>query len=137
MTDETKKPPMPFSQVLRTLGDGALHDELSQGYHDLLAAVIEQKKPGTLTLTLKVSPDTKMATPFVTVTDAVTVKAPQAPRPATGMFYNPKTGQQQREHPNMQPLLDSAGAVQVPAGDDDVVAIPADDAPAVTIPTED
>lgn len=142
-TPEDENVAKPFAQVVREIGaergvGKSLHDDLTAEYHDLLAAVVEHQKPGTLTLTIKVDVDTKMSTKFLKITDVVTVKAPKAPRQATGMFYNPTTGQQQREHPNMNPLLDADGLVVVgrDTGDDVVVVTTKQGDDVVRIPKE-
>lgn len=49
----------PFMDFLREHRSGATHDELSDKLQDLVAAVVEEGKGGTLTLSIKISPKGK------------------------------------------------------------------------------
>lgn len=83
MTEDRRKPFAAFVQEQRS---GGLHGELSDGLSELVTAVSEHRKAGTLTLTLKVTPNNDGVT--VTVTDKVAVKAPEADRGAAIFFVD-------------------------------------------------
>lgn len=119
-TEEDERYAAPFAEVLRMMGDGRLHAELTEKWHDLVAAVNDHQKPGSLTLTFKVDIETKMTTPVLVITDAVTMKAPQPARPKS-MFYTDKHGNVSRDHPNMEPMLDEGLKVVERKQDDEPI----------------
>jgi hypothetical protein len=82
--DETRIEP--FAAVLQKIQNGRTHDELSVGMRDLVAAVIETGKAGTLTFTIKVAPS--KAEGIVELSDKVDFKPPKFERPASIFFVD-------------------------------------------------
>lgn len=78
MPDEPQR--KPFAAFIQEQRGGGLHGELSDGLSELVTAVAEHRKAGTLVLKLKVTPNNDGVT--VTVTDEVALKAPAADRGA-------------------------------------------------------
>lgn len=74
----------PFAAFVQEQRGGGLHGELSDALADLVNAVQETGKPGTLTLAVKVTPNKDGVT--VMVTDKITVKAPEGDRGAAIFF---------------------------------------------------
>lgn len=86
----------PFGTFLQEHRKQGLHNEASEGLQELVSAVGEHKKQGTLTLTVTVKPGEVDGT-FV-ITDKVAVKAPEAERPAS-IFYSDDRGNLSRRDP--------------------------------------
>lgn len=107
MTEQHAKP---FADFLA--GQGQAHDELTEGLHDLVAAVRDTGKAGSITLTIKVEAD-KRSDGVLRVTDNVTVKAPKHDRGAR-IYYQDKGGNLSRTDPN-QPELEGLRDVSAPA----------------------
>lgn len=76
----------PFAAFLHEQRNGALHADLSDGLNELLAAVREHGKPGSLTLTIKVKPASSGAADTVIVADDLKIKAPEGDRGASIFF---------------------------------------------------
>lgn len=76
----------PFADFLREANRGRVHDELTEQFHAVLAAVKDTGKAGTLTLTLKVSKQKKTA--MLEISDDVKAKIPQLDRPAQVWFLD-------------------------------------------------
>lgn len=74
----------PFAAFIQEQRNGGLHGELSHGLAELVTAVQETQKPGTLTLTVKVQPNKDGVT--MTVTDKVVSKLPEGDRGAAIFF---------------------------------------------------
>lgn len=92
----------PFAEFLQEQRGGAAHNEVSDAFNELVAAVQQYAKPGELTLTIKVKPAaTGGGTVFVT--DKVTLKAPEGDRPAA-LFFIDADANLSRRDPN-QPEL--------------------------------
>lgn len=91
----------PFANFLSQ--QGGAHDELTEGLHDVIAAVKETGKPGSVTLTIKIDPD-KKAQGIFRISDNVTIKAPQHDR-GTRIYFADKSGNLTRSDPN-QPELE-------------------------------
>jgi hypothetical protein len=89
----------PFASWLQDQRGGGLHGELTDELADLVTAVREHDKPGTLTLTITVKPN---ADSFF-VSDEVKVKAPRAER-GSSLFFADDTGNLMRRDPR-QPEL--------------------------------
>jgi hypothetical protein len=81
--DEGRKPFAAFVQEHR---GGGLHGELSDALAELVLAVQETTKPGTIALTIKVAPNKDGVT--VTVTDKLVTKLPEADRGAAIFFVD-------------------------------------------------
>lgn len=118
MSDQAEAPEVtpqlkPFAATLQEQRKGELHQELSEGLAELVAAVMEQEKPGTLTLQLKVSPagDGEQ----VHVVDKVKVAAPQ-PDNKPSIFFATAEGNLSRRNPRQPELplrkVPSAGDVE-------------------------
>jgi hypothetical protein len=93
----------PFTEFLLQQGYGGTHDELTYGLHDLIAAVKDHGKGGSLVLTIKVDPVGKGDERQVMVTDNVVLKAPSGKRP-TSIFFVDDDGNLTRKDPR-QPEL--------------------------------
>lgn len=105
--DQTRKPFAAFVQEQRA---GALHGELSDGLVELVQAVQETGKAGTVQLTVKVAPNKDGVT--VTVTDKVVVKLPEGERGAA-IFFADEHGNLMRRDPRQTelPLKEIRGRV--------------------------
>lgn len=96
--------PEPFSSFLFAQRKGATHGELTDGLAELLQAVMDTGKAGTLTLQIKVSKATKNGGNQMFVADTVTVKAPKAAREESLFFFDERTSSLSRNDPT-QPAL--------------------------------
>lgn len=94
-------PRKPFAAFVQEQRAGGLHGELSDGLAELVTAVKELGKPGSIVLTVKVTPNKDGAT--VTVTDKVKVSMPEAERGAA-IFFVDDNGNLSRRNPNQQEL---------------------------------
>jgi hypothetical protein len=103
---QSAEPPQvrPFAAFLQEQSRGRTHLELSEQLHALIAAVAETGKAGSLVLRIDVKPISPGDTSTLTVTDAITVKAPKADRPKS-IFFVDGTGNLSREDPK-QPVLE-------------------------------
>lgn len=90
----------PFMAVLREQRNGMTHSELTDSLSEVVQAVLETGKAGSLTLTMKVSLSGDGA---VIVTDDVKVKVPQPERKGS-VFFADQFGNLSRSNPN-QPEL--------------------------------
>lgn len=107
MTEQHAKP---FADFLAQ--QGRAHDELTEGLHEVIAAVKETGKPGSVTLTIKIDPD-KKAQGIFRISDNVTIKAPAHDR-GTRIYFADKSGNLTRSDPN-QPELEGLRDVSAPA----------------------
>lgn len=89
----------PFADALIELSGGRTHTELSQQLHDLIAAVRDTGKKGSLTLTISVSRMKNAAENTLTVTDDVKAKLPAHDRNVS-VFYADANGNLTRRDPN-------------------------------------
>ncbi|HXO86917.1 MAG TPA: hypothetical protein VN803_15450 [Gemmatimonadales bacterium] len=94
--------PKPFSQFLVEQRSGGMHGELSDKLQELVAAVAQHDKAGTLTLTVSVKPIDGRPGQYIVVDD-VKVKAPEAPR-GSSLFFADDHGNLSRSDPR-QPEL--------------------------------
>ena len=91
----------PFLDTLRDLGHGTIHDLLSDGLQELVAAVASEGRGGKLVFTINLKPlgkgDALVATPEIVV---------KAPRQAldTTVFYPTPENNLVREDPRQQKL---------------------------------
>lgn len=99
----------PFSDVLAQ--QSRAHQEATDGFHEVIAAVAETGKSGSVTITLKVEPD-KKAEGIFRVTDSVKVTIPQFDR-ATNIYFRDSTGNLTRNNPN-QPEIEGLRDVSAP-----------------------
>lgn len=93
--------PRPFTQWLLEQRQGGLHAELTDGLSELVRAVMEHEKGGSLTLMVKVNPMGNGIN--LVVSDEIKVKKPEAARPVS-MFYGDDSGSLSRRDPR-QPEL--------------------------------
>lgn len=89
----------PFADALIELSGGRTHTELSQQLHDLIAAVRDTGKKGSLTLTISVSRMKNASENTLTVTDDVKAKLPAHDRNVS-VFYADANGNLTRRDPN-------------------------------------
>lgn len=93
-----------FGNTLALIRDGDCVDEASQKLQELVAAVRETGKPGSLTITLKAKPATiRGAIGTLVIDDDVTVKLPKAGK-AQSLFFATEANTLQRSDPNQQEL---------------------------------
>lgn len=90
----------PFADVLCEMNKRRTHNELSLALQDLVAAVTDTGKAGTLTLVLKVS--SAKSHGMVVIEDDVKVKKPQAR--AASLFYVDGEFNVRRNDPNQDEL---------------------------------
>lgn len=100
------KTPEPSNAYLATVqrhrGGKAL-DEASAKLAEVVAAVVETGKAGTVTITLKIAPASR-GNGAVTVTDEVTAKIPQSPRPDSFWFAS-EDGALSKDDPRQKELF--------------------------------
>jgi hypothetical protein len=93
-----------FAVFLQDLRDGRAHSELSAGLADLLAAVKDTGKGGTLTFSLKVKPGARgKDVDKVIITDNVKVDLPK-PERGEDFFWVTDSNELSRKHPRQQSL---------------------------------
>ena len=88
-----------FLNTLQEFRNGESIAELSENLQSLVAAVRETGKKGTLTYTVKISPQGDA----VVLTDDIKLKAPELPRDAS-IFFATEEGVLQRDNPNQRKL---------------------------------
>lgn len=91
----------PFAAVLQEHRDGVLHAELSEKLAELVRAVAEEDKSGTLTLGLRVGPGPMPGS--IVISPTVTSKVPTPPLDAA-LFFHDDSGNLSRRDPR-QPEL--------------------------------
>lgn len=91
----------PFGQFLLEQRNGALHGELSDRLREMVEAVVQHRKAGTLTITITVKPLSSAGQYLVA--DEVKSKAPEADRGAS-LFFADGRGNLSRTDPR-QPEL--------------------------------
>lgn len=94
------KPVLSFAKWLEKHARGSLNDEASAAMAELVKAVSDRGKGGTLTLTIKVEP-TGQSGRMVAAGGKVDTKAPQPPA-ELGIFYVGEGGSLHREDPYQQ-----------------------------------
>lgn len=92
-----------FNQSIALVRNGQLHNELTKALGELVSAVKDQGKGGSLTLTLKIKPFSKADSSTLVLEDAISVKAPK-PDSAPTVFYATDRGGLSRSDPR-QPEL--------------------------------
>ncbi|WP_280476059.1 hypothetical protein [Nocardia farcinica] len=100
----------PFADFLAELRKGSVHDELTEKFHELIAAVMETRKPGTITLTIKAS--VHKGTDMLAINDAVAVKVPRLDRPQS-LWFTDAAGNPCRNDPS-QLAFEGIRAVPTP-----------------------
>src|SRR5438067_1695194 len=93
-----------FAVFLQDLRDGRAHAEMSAGLADLLAAVKDTGKGGSITFQLKVKPGARgRDVDKVVITDNVKVDLPK-PERGEDFFWVNDDNQLSRNHPRQQSL---------------------------------
>lgn len=87
MSDEEPTEEQSFAAFLCQHARGASERELSTALRDLAEAVEETGRPGSITYTLSLRPESR-AEHVVTTTDEIKVKMPKADRPASIFFID-------------------------------------------------
>ena len=95
LTDEPQV--RPFAELLTVLDHGNAHAEASRALHDLVAAVRDSGKKGTMSIALTVAP-LKGSDSQVVVAAQVTAKPPKS-EPAAAVFYLDDAGNLTRHDP--------------------------------------
>jgi hypothetical protein len=75
-----------FAEFLIKRASGS-HTELTEALQRVVAAVIETRKPGSITYKLKLRPAKDMPGDAMLVTDSVETSVPQADRDAVGVMW--------------------------------------------------
>lgn len=98
--DDERTRTRPFADFIREQRSGKTHDELSTLLCDVVEAVIEHRKQGSVTLKVTVTP-LKEGTfnGAVSITDEVKASIPKADRGAS-MFFGDEEGNLHRDPPN-------------------------------------
>lgn len=105
----------PIFDVLSQIKGGAAIHDAAKDLNELVRAVKETNKPGTITIKLTVEPD-KTDSTVVTIQPDVTLKLPKKPR-AKGIFYvDEKTYDLTREDPRQLELLKEREAERAQSG---------------------
>lgn len=94
----------PFADLLRELDKGRVHSELSEKLQELIEAVMDVRKPGTIQLTVKVVAAKGDA--MAEVSSTVAVKIPRVAR--TSIFFVTDDANLSRTNPD-QPYLPLSG----------------------------
>ena len=76
-----------FHDFLREHRQGVTHDELSDALQELVAAVSDAEKPGTLTFTITIKPTKSGA---LEVSDSIKTKLPKLPKSSSLFFVSPE-----------------------------------------------
>lgn len=110
MTDQVR----PFADILRDIRGGQVSDQAAVSIQELVAAVREHGKKGTLTLQITVEP-MKNNEAALAVSGEVTLKAPKA-APKAAIFFADNDGNLLRDDPR-QIALPGLRRVDLPAND--------------------
>lgn len=105
----------PFSNWLREVQTGRTHDELSEKLHELIAAVVETGRKGSLAVKFTIAP-MKNSTHILVVDDQVALSLPAYDRETT-VFFPDKHGNLSRKDPNQ---LEIPTVVAVPSPADPI-----------------
>lgn len=102
----------PFADVLRDLTGGQTYEELTSALAEVVAAVLDTKKVGTLTLNLKIRPNGDAG---VMITDDIKSTVPVLSRGET-FFFATSGGSLVRDDPRQEklPLRQVPAAVPQP-----------------------
>lgn len=93
----------PFASFLREQSGGQLHDELSSKLHELIEAIRETGKAGSISLKIDIKPIAGTDGRTLTVTDTVAAKLPKTERPKS-IFFATDDGNLSRTDPR-QPVI--------------------------------
>lgn len=111
VADDTQPPVKPFGAFLHEHRDAGLHNEAGEELATLVAAVLDQQKKGSLTITFTVEP-AKGDDRQVVISDDVKVKAPKPPTPASRFFSDPHGNLSRRDprQPELSGLRDASAS---------------------------
>ena len=93
----------PFAEVLSEVNKGVVADEAATRLAELVAAVQETGRKGTLKVLIEVAP-VKGNDTIVQVSGSVDARPPKAPAP-TSFFYPDEDGNLSRNDPNTLPIF--------------------------------
>jgi hypothetical protein len=91
----------PFAAWLQEQRQGGLHSELSDALAEVVQAVVDHEKPGTVQLTVTVKPSEMDGA--VVVSDKVVAKPPE-PEKGASLFFSDSRGNLSRRDPRQQEL---------------------------------
>lgn len=89
-----------FADVLRDLAGGTTYEELGTRLTEVVQAVMETRKTGSLTIALKVKPNGESS---VIITDEIKSKIPEGTRGET-LFFATSAGTLVRDDPRQEKL---------------------------------
>lgn len=113
--EDTGQQVRPFSAVLQDLNGGQLADKLALDVQELVAAVRDRSRKGTLTLKLEVAPR-KGNIDALNVTARVDLKLPEG-EPMEAVFFADENGNLLREDPRQMTIPLRTVARPSPGGD--------------------
>lgn len=101
MTDTNDREPhiKEFASFLVEHRNGATHDEISQQFHDLIAAVAQHGKKGELVIRWVVEPSKQTEGSPMAIAASTSVKAPRE-EPRKALFFLDDDGNPVRDNPN-------------------------------------
>lgn len=103
------KSPRPFFETLRDIEFGGVLDELAESQQEIVDAVVDTGKKGTLTLTIDYKPNSRGQ---LMVTAQVNKKLPKMQRPSSLFFITPENNLTRKDP--RQPDLDGLRQVVDP-----------------------
>ncbi|MEE4493533.1 hypothetical protein [Streptomyces sp. BE230] len=103
VAEETEQVVRPFASFLQEQSGGQLHDELSTKLHELIEAIRETGKAGSLSLKIDIKPIAGTDGRTLTVTDTVAARLPKTERPKS-IFFATDDGNLSRTDPR-QPVI--------------------------------
>lgn len=89
-----------FTDIIGSLEGGRAFDQLNDSLAEVVQAVIAQRKPGEITLSVKVNPNGETA---VSIVPVIKVKVPEAARAVT-TFFADEHGNLLRRDPRQREL---------------------------------
>jgi len=102
---EEERQVRPFAATLQEIAGGTVHDRLSEQLHDLVEAVKETGKKGTVTLQLLVAPLKPGNVSNLVLTAKTVLKAPEGDDATpSSVFFTDKAGNLTREDPSQLKL---------------------------------
>ena len=104
MIDPKKVDPEAFAHFLETHEDGALVPDLSRAYAQLVAAVAEHQKKGTLTLKLSMGPSEFGHPGELLDVGVEIIEKPPTPTRLKGAYYVLPDGDLSTDNPSQHPL---------------------------------
>jgi hypothetical protein len=99
-SEKERPAPRPFTQFMQEQRKGGLHEDLSARMAEVVQAVMEHGKVGTVTVALKIKP---IGDGQIQIFDDVKVKAPEGEK-APSIFYTDSHGNVSRTDPRQTTL---------------------------------